>query len=406
MKFFKLFNLCFFDGSQTNAEEGASDGQELDGERENKGLSEEEDNNPEPENLTNLDPYAAFNEKSPLLYAGQADSETEEDPAPAEDPAKKGPEESGSANEGSGQIPEQSKPYKVLKYRGQEVPVMSEEDLIRLASQGIDYTRKTQQIAPYRALIERVERDPALAQRVVDMIRQADQGYLPDRSGQKQPPQPQNLSKNNGPEPEQREDETWDEFVERREQWLSGKDAGGKDGNLPDGQQTPITREQIAKEIEAVIAEQQRRERVTGIINLARQDEHHEQVVQALLGLPDSVKAEMNVREDVFQLMYDMVRSEIEFGGKKLGKYFLPIIQKSQGGAPIQQQQVNNSGGAAKQQQPGQTVSIKGGGTAKTPFTENSRGGTKPGAPSAPQKSIWDLSPEEFRKLGEGARLE
>lgn len=45
---------------------------------------------------------------------------------------------------------EGKKPYKVLKVQGREVPVESEEELIKLAQMGVDYTKKTQGVADER----------------------------------------------------------------------------------------------------------------------------------------------------------------------------------------------------------------------------------------------------------------
>lgn len=397
MKFFKFFNLRFFDDVQTNTEDGASGEQHVEGNEGGSDLSDVtpgKDPEPDPEELVNVDPFASFNEKSPLLYAGR--SEDDEEGTPNEDGGD--PDNSSTAGDkGEGQTPAQPKPYRVLKYRGQEVPVMSEEDLIKLASQGIDYTRKTQQIAPYRSLIERVERNPILAQRIVEVIQQADQGNLLTPNQGQQPPQPQNLSRD--AEPEQREDETWDEYIERRDQWKAGKPGSDDPQGTLDNQ--PMTKERIAHEIEAVLAERERQERVMTLVRIAKQDEHHEEVVQALLSLPKSVQAEMNTDERAFQVMYDIMREQLKYG-----KYFLPLTQKIQGvatatGNPNQQQ---NPAGKTQQQQ---SVSIKGTPQAKVPFTENGRGGTKPGASQGNKKGIWDMSTEEFRKLqGTGAILE
>ena len=397
MKFFKFFNLRFFDDVQTNTEDGASGEQHVEGNEGGSDLSDitpGKDPEPDPEELVNVDPFAAFNEKSPFLFAGR--SEDDEEGTPNEDGGD--PDNSSTAGDkGEGQTPAQPKPYRVLKYRGQEVPVMSEEDLIKLASQGIDYTQKTQQIAPYRSLIERVERNPILAQRIVEVIQQADQGNLLTPNQGQQPPQPQNLSRD--AEPEQREDETWDEYIERRDQWKAGKPGSDDPQGTLDNQ--PMTKERIAHEIEAVLAERERQKRVMTLVGIAKQDEHHEEVVQALLSLPKSVQAEMNTDERAFQVMYDVMREQLKYG-----KYFLPLTQKIQGVAPAtgNPNQQQNPAGKTQQQQ---SVSIKGTPQAKVPFTENGRGGTKPGASQGNKKGIWDMSPEEFRKLqGTGAILE
>lgn len=410
MKFFKFFNLRFFDEGPTNTDDGESGGEKRveGGEGSPDLLGKEAGKDPkEPVKPVNDDPYAEFNVKSRLLYAGRSEDEDESqtgnDGEPGNDGANGQPGSDGNSSDGGKSTePNQPKPYKVLKYRGQEVPIMSEDDLVRLASQGLDYTQKTQQIAPYRAVIERVERNPILAQRIVEIIRQADQGTLTDF--QKQPPKPEGLSRNSEPEPEQREDETWDEFMERREKWK----AGNADPNAGKTETSPLTKEQIASEIEAVLAERERQARVFQLAELARQDEHHEAVVRALLTFPKSVQAEMNADEQAFQAMYDLVRSNMEVNGKKLGRYFLPIIQKMRG-VPNDEAPLNSAVPAGQQQNKSaqQAVSIKGNSYAKAPFTENGRGGTKPGTPQNPQKSIWDMTTEEFRKLREdGARLE
>ena len=401
MKFFKFFNLRFFDDVQTNTEDGASGEQHVEGNEGGSDLSDVtpgKDPEPDPEELVNVDPFAAFNEKSPFLFAGRSEDDEEGTPnEDGDDPAKNDAEGSTAGDKGEGQTPAQPKPYRVLKYRGQEVPVMSEEDLIKLASQGIDYTQKTQQIAPYRSLIERVERNPILAQRIVEVIQQADQGNLLTPNQGQQPPQPQNLSRD--AEPEQREDETWDEYIERRDQWKAGKPGSDDPQGTLDNQ--PMTKERIAHEIEAVLAERERQGRVMTLVRIAKQDEHHEEVVQALLSLPKSVQAEMNTDERAFQVMYDVMREQLKYG-----KYFLPLTQKIQGVAPAtgNPNQQQNPAGKTQQQQ---SVSIKGTPQAKVPFTENGRGGTKPGASQGNKKGIWDMSPEEFRKLqGTGAILE
>jgi hypothetical protein len=63
----------------------------------------------------------------------------------------------------SGQEPA---PYKVLDYKGRQVPVRDEAELLRLAQQGFDYTVKTQMLAPHLAdlrAIAALKADPARA---------------------------------------------------------------------------------------------------------------------------------------------------------------------------------------------------------------------------------------------------
>jgi hypothetical protein len=69
---------------------------------------------------------------------------------------------------------EEGEPVATLTYRGQKVPVKSREQLMELASKGLDYTTKTQMAAPYVHLAQAMNaleaRDPKKAQMVVDIL--------------------------------------------------------------------------------------------------------------------------------------------------------------------------------------------------------------------------------------------
>ena len=59
--------------------------------------------------------------------------------------------------------------FEEIVYRG-EVMKLSKEEVKRLAQQGFDYTRKTQEIAPFRKAAEAMIRDPKLKKMVFDYI--------------------------------------------------------------------------------------------------------------------------------------------------------------------------------------------------------------------------------------------
>ena len=70
-------------------------------------------------------------------------------------------------------------------------------------------TQRTQQIAPYRNIIDQLNNDPELANKVMTLIQT---GTLPELQKAQTAPQT--------PEPDEpNDDETWDEFIERRDSW-------------------------------------------------------------------------------------------------------------------------------------------------------------------------------------------
>lgn len=82
-----------------------------------------------------------------------------------------------------------SKPYKVLKVGGKEIPVANEEELIALAQKGADYTKKTQALADDRRAAEKEVQTKAdrLADEVAKVGDQLDKlmkaGILPEKIG-------------------------------------------------------------------------------------------------------------------------------------------------------------------------------------------------------------------------------
>lgn len=80
--------------------------------------------------------------------AEKAEAKPEED-CPTCPKAKKAAEDKAAAP-----ATEEKKPFRVLKVKGKDVPVSSEEEFIALAQKGLDYTQKTTAVADERRKIE------------------------------------------------------------------------------------------------------------------------------------------------------------------------------------------------------------------------------------------------------------
>jgi len=82
-----------------------------------------------------------------------------------------------------------SKPYKVLRVGGKEIPVATEEEFIALAQKGADYTKKTQALADDRrgaeAEVKKEEdRLASAASRMEDLLNKLiAKGYVPEKVG-------------------------------------------------------------------------------------------------------------------------------------------------------------------------------------------------------------------------------
>jgi hypothetical protein len=70
-----------------------------------------------------------------------------EKPTEKEPEVKKEEEKPGEKPEEKPAPAKDGKPFKVLTYKGKEVKIMTEEDYNRLASEGLDYTQKSQSVA-------------------------------------------------------------------------------------------------------------------------------------------------------------------------------------------------------------------------------------------------------------------
>lgn len=327
--------------------------------------------------------YSAFDEKSPLLFAGRDDDDEGEEETPPVDESQAAGAEPPVDDPAT--PAEEPKPYRTLKYHGQEIPIETEDDLIRLASQGLDYTRKTQQLAPYRALIDRINSDPSLMEKVVTLVQT---GTLPAQ--QTVTPAPR------GPEPEEPdEDETWDEFIERRNRWREAQNKA-----LAQNEE-----EIFMQRFNAALEARQRQEESAHMAALTMRDPYCRDVLSAFQEqLPPALLETMNNDPRTFRLVYDQMRVML---GQ--GPYFASLGRTPQ--TPVPPAQTTSvaptpTPAPAQQQpqaqKPTQTVTLKSGST-KAPFVEPSRGQKTPGAvkktlPGLPD-DVWDLPDKDFSAL-------
>lgn len=327
--------------------------------------------------------YSAFDEKSPLLFAGRDDDDEGEEETPPVDESQAAGAEPPVDDPAT--PAEEPKPYRTLKYHGQEIPIETEDDLIRLASQGLDYTRKTQQLAPYRALIDRINSDPSLMEKVVTLVQT---GTLPAQ--QTVTPAPR------GPEPEEPdEDETWDEFIERRNRWREAQNKA-----LAQNEE-----EIFMQRFNAALEARQRQEESAHMAALTMRDPYCRDVLSAFQEqLPPALLETMNNDPRTFRLVYDQMRAML---GQ--GPYFASLGRTPQ--TPVPPAQTTSvaptpTPAPAQQQpqaqKPTQTVTLKSGST-KAPFVEPSRGQKTPGAvkktlPGLPD-DVWDLPDKDFSAL-------
>ena len=340
--------------------------------------SQEVDAGPEPD--IEVDDYSEFDIKSPLLFAGRDENDTleEENAEEVETPSDTG----GQAGTGDQQVEAENKPYRTLKYHGQEIPVETEDDLVRLASQGLDYTKKTQQLAPYRALIDRINSDPQLMEKVVTLVQT---GTLPELQ------QVQTAPQEHEPE-EPNDDETWDEFIERRNQWRE------KQRKAPQ-QQNQNEDAIFMQRFNAALEVKQRQDEMNSMVQLTLRDPLHQDVLSALqTQLPPALLDTMNRDATTYRLVYDQIRAMI---AKE--PYFASLGRAREAMPPAQNNNVTpqQAQHPAPVQKPTQAVTLKG--NTKAPYVEPARGQKAPGAvkktlPGLPE-DIWDLPDKEFSAL-------
>lgn len=322
--------------------------------------------------------YSVFDKRSPQLFSGARD----ESEQPEADSGAIQPDATNNVAPPQQEPSQPQAPYRTLKYHGQEVPVATEEDFVRLASQGLDYTRKTQQIAPYRGLISKLEANPALMARVAQMV---NTGFDPMYQSQTAQPssQPQQMEK----EPEPQDNETWEEYIKRHKAWEES------------GRQKQDAQPQIDENAEfmqkfAMATEIQKKQEATvNTARLAMSDPSHPDILHVVSTLPMELQQSMDRDPLVFQLVYDAIRNDM---GR--GRFFANLGNKN-----AQQQAVhgNNANGQQNAQQ------LKS--SRPAPYVDGGRGQRAPGSGgntgnSGLPDNVWDIPSDQFQRLIERAR--
>lgn len=379
----RFWKLNFFDGEATLDSEEQTQAQET-SESQPAATSETDSGNntgTSDSSSDSTEDFSIYDEKSPLLFSGTKPGEsTEADTEQTEENAQ--PTDAQTKEQTT--TPENEKqPYRVLKYHGQEVPVDTEEDFVRLASQGLDYTRKTQQIAPYRTIVERLNADPSLMAQVMALVQN---GTVPQLQMQQQTPQaPAQPSE---PEPEMRDDETWDEYKERLGKW---KETQSEQQNVPQ----PDPQELFKQQFDQAMNDRMRQESAVRVAQLTLQDPAYEEVLSAISSLPPSLQQTMNNDPVTYQIVYDQIRSNLKDGQM----YFAELRNNRQ---PQQQAQAAVQPTQAAQTQ--QPVQLKAN-SKPAPFVEGARGQRTPGAKRSGVQGlpddIWGMDDKKFNALVE-----
>lgn len=383
----KYINLRFFDG-----EPAASDGGEpehvitQDGAAGQQPDSGGEGGIPEyPE-----EDYSAFDKKSPLLMPGRSDEEGTEpaEPEPAEN--------TDAPTEPTEPAQQTQQPYRVLKHNGQEIPVQTEEELMSLASKGLDYTVKTQRIAPYRALIEKLDRNPSLMAQVVGLVNGG--GVPPQPQYQPQPQRnarPQPAKPAGGGEPSPGENETWDDYMARRAEWQGGQDGAQQPQSQPAAQNEPSAQQDFMSQFNAAMELRDRQAAALRVARLTANDPKCMDVLNVIATeVPQSIQAAMNADPVSYQMVYDQIRRNIT--GEA---YFAGL---GRGGLPRQPQPVQQAAQGAPH---GETVVLKGG-SKPAPVVESGRGQRVPGTSGAKginglPSDVWGMDDAAFNRLME-----
>lgn len=327
-----------------------------------------------------IDDNSAFDRPSPLLFAGSRDGEEEKEGAGDNDDTDGASEKKESAPAIPGSTQEPQAPFKVLRYRGQDVPVQTEQDLIELASQGIDYTRKTQQLAPYRKLIESLEGDRLLMSKVVDMIN----GVAPrEQQARPQPQQQTQTPAQRGPQPVWDAGETYEEFSARKAAWESEGTNGQPQNAQPQRDEQP---ESFQQQFDRAVSVRQMQATAQALAQRTMQDERNADVLEVVAGLPNAIREAMNSDPVSYQMIYDQIRSNIT--GQT---YFArPSSAPTQAAAPAQQQV-----------QPTQAQK-------PTPYTEGARGQKGPASGKQQASGLpdfWKMTDKEFEGYSERQRF-
>lgn len=124
-------------------------------------------------------------EEMTTIEAAKRDVATQDDECVGCDEAEKARRKEEKAKK-SKETSTPEKPYKVLKVQGKDVPVSSEDELVKLAQMGADYTKKTQALsedrktaeAEFKAKVEAVEAQATKMNALVEKLMAG--GFLPE----------------------------------------------------------------------------------------------------------------------------------------------------------------------------------------------------------------------------------
>lgn len=372
MKLFKWF----FDGTSAEEEHDSSADTEVEVEESEVGAEAEVE--PEVDEFSIEEDYSEFDVKSPFLFNkildGDVEEESEEVEAEEAEEAETEETEEVATEKQEPNLPEQEGPYRTLKYHGQEIPVQSEEEFVRLASQGLDYTRKTQQIAPYRSLVEQISNDADLAAKVLALV---ETGTIPGLQQARTAPQT--------PEPDEpNDDETWDEFIERRDDWRKEQSAQPQTPQMDEN-------ELFMQRFNAALEVRKRQEIVEQVARKTITDPEHEKVIGNFQSqLTPAMLEAMNKDVLTYQIIYDQLRERMY--GKGQTFFYKQDPSNTPEGQPVQQE-------IKTQPAPAQSVKLKTA-SSKAPYVESGRGqkvtsGKKRVIPELPD-DIWSVSPSDF----------
>lgn len=385
----KFINIRFFDGEEATSGGGAPESVEP-----QNGPVDPQPDSADGGGTTDGggEDYSVFDKRSPLLNPGRS----EEDELVGTEPEQDAPKDGGTVQTQSQQQQQQpAPPYRVLKYHGQEVPVQSEEELIRLAHQGLDYTRKTQQIAPYRGLIEKLNQNPALMAQVVGLVNgNGVQPQYQQPQPQPQPPQrntrPAPMQPTSAAEPTPGENETWDEYMARRAAWQAGQ--GGEQSTAQQQTTQQGQPQDFMGQFNAAMEARERQTAAVRVAQLTMQDPKHIEVLNVIASeVPQSLQAAMNQDPVSYQMVYDQVRRNIT------GEPYFAGLGRAR--APQPQQQAIP--------QPTQPTILKSG-SKPAPVVESGRGQTRPGTQpvrgvNGLPNDIWGMDDAAFTRLMESS---
>lgn len=382
MFFMKFLDLRFFDGETI-----PGDGTSVPQTEQETGLPEETELSSE------VQDFSEFDRPSPLLRNGAVD-EPESVPAAERDRRRGQPpaqpvvateqEPAARGADTENQQPQTQQPYRTLKYHGQDVPVASEDELMRLASQGLDYTQKTQRIAHYRGLIEKLEANPMLMSQVVGLV-QGRTVVPPVRPQPQQAPSTRQVAEK---EPEWQDGESYEEYTARLEAWKKGP---GAQQQSEEGQ--PTGNDVFMAKVNEALELRQKQEQSVAVARATVADPHHLDVLGVVPNLPLGIQMAMNSDPVSYQMIYDQLRVNL-FGES----YFARPRGGAQPQLPQGQPAPQPAAAQAQPANPPQAVQIKA--AAKpAPYVEPSRGQNAPQARRSAEglpDDIWSMSDKDF----------